>query len=370
MNKWWISSSLLSIALLFSACSAGGEEVKEDTPKRVEDETHVVVDQLGRSVEVKQRVEDVVIGGILPQYSTWYVATNSTKEIKGLHPNAYNAAEHSILAKMSPDILQADSSFVHNGEVNIEEVMKLSPDVYFELASNEKAIEQAEEAGVPTIGIQAKAYKGDPIATFESWLQITGDVANTSSRAERFIQAQKETKALIEEKLQEVKEPKRAMMIYQLSEDEIAIAGGMSFGHHWLQMTGAENVAGNLKGRKAINMEQIYAWDPDIIYITNFTPTQPEDLYNNTYAGQDWSAVRAVKEGNVHKLPLGIYRSFPPNGDGPLMLKWLAQHNHPDIFSFDMKEEIRSYYKEFYAYELSDEEIHRILHPVSEAAKW
>ena len=31
-----------------------------------------------------------------------------------------------------------------------------------------------------------------------------------------------------------------------------------------------------------VNMEQIYKYNPDIIFVTNFTQAQPEDLYNNT----------------------------------------------------------------------------------------
>ena len=50
------------------------------------------------------------------------------------------------------------------------------------------------------------------------------------------------------------------------------------------------------------------------------------------------------------------------------MLKWLAQNNHPDLFTYDMKEEIKQYYQEFYNYTLTDEEVEKILHPSSDAA--
>ena len=115
--------------------------------------------------------------------------------------------------------------------------------------------------------------------------------------------------------------------------------------------------------------EQIYSWNPEIIYITNFTPVQPEDFYNNTIPGQDWSQVEAVKNKQVYKIPLGIYRWFPPSGDAPLMLKWLANHNQPDLFDYDMNNEIKSYYKDFYGYEVTDEDVEQILHPSSKAAK-
>ena len=69
-------------------------------------------------------------------------------------------------------------------------------------------------------------------------------------------------------------------------------------------------------------------------------------------------------------MPLGIYRWYPPSGDAPLMLKWMAQKNHPDLFSYDMNEEIKDYYKRYYNYELSDMQVDEILNPPSEAAKY
>ena len=49
------------------------------------------------------------------------------------------------------------------------------------------------------------------------------------------------------------------------------------------------------------------------------------------------------------------------------MLKWMALHNHPELFNYDMKAEIKDYYSEFYNFEPSDEQVERILKPSSEA---
>ena len=91
-------------------------------------------------------------------------------------------------------------------------------------------------------------------------------------------------------------------------------------------------MAADLSGTPEINMEQVYEWDPDIIFITNFSPYQPDDLYNNTIDGDDWSNVTAVKNQQVYKFPLGMYRWFPPASDTPLVLKWLATKIQPDLF--------------------------------------
>ena len=79
--------------------------------------------------------------------------------------------------------------------------------------------------------------------------------------------------------------------------------------------------------------------------------------------------MKAVKEGKVYKFPLGMYRWFPPASDTPLVLRWLAQKNHPQLFAdVDMEQEVRTYYERFYNVALSDEDITQIFNPAREAA--
>lgn len=370
-----ILTTLALAAMALAACSdkeattsTSGGEVQTTAEEKI------VIDQAGTEVTIPAEVNSIVSGGILPYFHTWYVATNSAKEIVGMHPNSYNAAENSILSKMAPDILNADTSFVQNGEMNVEELMKINPDVFFEIATDEKSIEHARNAGINTVAIKAiDAAAAEPLATFNSWLKLTGEIASTTERADKFIEIGTAVQNEIYEKIDGLtKEQKpNALMMYQLSEQAITVGGKNFFGNQWLNATGANDVAENdVTGRKDVNMEQIYNWNPEIIYLTNFTEIQPEDLYNNTIPGQDWSEVEAVKNKQVYKIPLGIYRWFPPSGDAPLMLKWLASNNQPELFDYDMNAEIKNYYKDFYGYDVTDEEVEQILHPSSDAAKY
>lgn len=360
----------MALAGCSSASSAAGEG--ESTA-----EEKVIQDQLGRDVTVPENTERIVVGGILPYFSTWYVGTNSTEEVVGLHPNAYNAAENSMLADISPEILDASTDFVKNGEVNIEELMKVDPQIYFENSSDEKTLEKVAESGIPAVGLQTiQVADADPLATFNSWLKVTSDIkgGEVTERADRFIEQGEKVQTMIDENLTDVGEEDkpRVMFLHQHSDKSIIVGGANFFSEKWIKATGGQDIVGDdgVEGQKEVNMEQIYAWNPDIIYITNFTETQPEDLLNNTVSGQDWSEVEAVKNGNVHKVPLGIYRWFPPNGDAPLMLKWMAQINHPEQFDYDINEEIKNYYSDFYKYDLTDEDVESILHPSSDAAKY
>ena len=120
-------------------------------------------------------------------------------------------------------------------------------------------------------------------------------------------------------------------------------------------------VTGTGEGNSAngnITMEEIYKEDPDIILLSNFDSFVPEDIYQNKIPGQDWSAVKAVKNKRVYKVPMGIYRWDAPGVETPLMMKWLAHLLQPGIFKdIDIHKETRSFFKDFMKYDLTDSDL-------------
>ena len=116
------------------------------------------------------------------------------------------------------------------------------------------------------------------------------------------------------------------------------------------------------------NMEQIYAWNPSVIFITNFTAAQPEDLKTNAIGTYDWSAIDAVKNQKVYKMPLGMYRSYTPGADTPVTLLWFAKTTYPEYFSdIDIVQETKDYYREVFGVELSDAQAASIFAPEADA---
>ena len=115
-------------------------------------------------------------------------------------------------------------------------------------------------------------------------------------------------------------------------------------------------------------MEQIYGWNPELIFVTNFTTAYPEDLYNNTVGTYDWSPVDAVINQRVFKTPLGMYRSYTPGVDTPVTLLWLAKTAYPELFEdVDITVETKKYYKEVFGIELTDDQAASIFAPAANA---
>lgn len=333
--------------------------------------TRTVVDHTGKEITIPAEINRIVISSLLPLPSVYSLFEGSTDKLAGIHPSSMAAAKNSILPKVVPDIVNVTTDFMKGDEMNIEELLKLKPDVVFYSANNTAEYDKLTAAGIPAVGFSTSNWDFNCVETFENWVKLLGEVLQQQDKAAGIAdyghQVYDEVQAVFEQAGQ-IEKP-RVLILFNYAGGVIKTSGSNFFGQYWIESTGGINVAADLKGTPEINMEQIYEWDPDIIYITNFSPYLPEDLYNNAIDGDDWSNVKAVREGKVYKFPLGMYRWFPPASDTPLVLKWLAQKNQPELFAdIDMEAEVKAYYQRFYNVELSDEDIHQIFNPAREAA--
>lgn len=219
-----------------------------------------------------------------------------------------------------------------------------------------------EIAKMEAAGIKVIALQYGTIEDLETWIRIIAQMMDKEERGEELIKYFHDSVAEVDEKISTLSEEDfRDIMIYAY--DTLEVDGSSGFSKYWVEHSGANNVALGLTGDDTmVNMEQVYEWDPEIIYIGNFTNVVPSEILGNTIEGQDWSVLKAVQNKEVYKIPIGGYRWDPPGIETPLMIKWLAKTQHPELFAdMDMAEEVKEFYKDVYNYELNDEEIEEIL---------
>ncbi len=340
--------------------------------KAAEKGTRVIVDQAGNEVEIPVDIERVVITSIWPLPSVYVLFQGSADKLVGMHPASLSAAKYSMLTKVAPEIKDVETGFIQNGEINVEELIKLDPDVVFYSASNTVEKEILEKAGIPAVGFSTSIAKFNTVETVNQWVQQLGVIFNEEDKAKGITEYGNEVYTEIQSRLKSVgeKDKPRVLILFKYSDTQFQTSGSNFFGQYWCEASGAINVASGLSGMVDINMEQVYEWNPDIIYITNFSQYMPEDLFaNKALEGHDWSGVKAVKEKKVYKYPLGMYRWFPPSSDSPLCLWFLAKTNHPELFKdIDLEQKVKEYYEKFYKIKLTDGEVNTIFHPAREGA--
>lgn len=372
-----LAAVALGMAMVLGAAGCGNsaaEDAEQNTETAESAEsagTRTVVDDTGVEVEIPEKLDRIVISSILPLPSVYCFFRGSSEGLVGIHPSSMAAAENSYLTTVYPEITELDTSFVENGEINIEQLMKLEPDVVFYSATNTDEREMYDNAGIKAIGFSTTLSDYNCIETFANWVDLLGQIFGDSDRAQEVIEYGRSVEAQVLEKtatLSDEEKPK-VLVLFNYGDGTITTSGSNFFGEYWIEAAGGINVAAELNGQPEINMEQIYAWNPDMIFITNFSSVLPEDLYNNTIEGDDWSNVKAVQEGQVYKFPLGMYRWFPPSSDTPLALMWLAKTIQPELFAdIDMDQEIKDYYVKYYNVELTDDDLQVIYNPAREAA--
>lgn len=368
MKKWISLVLLLTIALtMFTGC--GGEQTsKADTAV----ESRTVVDATGREITIPGEINRVVIISSMPLASVYCMAGGDPDKLVGLTPESKNAAVNSFLSQVA-DLTDVSTAFAEGESVNIEEVMNLNPDVVFYNTwhtGDAAAAAQLEELGVACVG-----FTTDIPSTIESvntWATLVGQVLGTEMQASEIVAYGEEVEQMVMDRVSQIPEEERrsALILANYNASGIS-AAGTTFGQYWLATIGAENVALELTSKVVpVSLEQIYAWDPEVIFLNSFSAFTAEDLMtNNAIAGHDWSGLTAVQNGDVYKMPLGMYYWFAPCSDSPLALQWLAKHLYPDLFAdIDMDTEIKDYFQKFYGVTLSDEDLNTLYNPPAESA--
>ena len=366
---------LLTGIMVLSAAGCGTKEtqVQETITETSENETkkegtHVIVDHAGYEVEVPYEIDRIAVGGILPLPSVLAVFFDSADKIVGMAPNSMSAAENGLLGELYSEILNAETGYINGSDVNLEELMKLDPDVVFYNASQKEQGDQLRNAGFAAVAISVNKWEYNSIETLNEWIKLLSEIFPDNEKSELVANYSKEIYDMVQGRVAEIpeEERERVFFLYKYTDTSMETSGANFFGQFWADAAGAVNVAEELTtdNQVAANMEQIYTWNPSTIFITNFTEAQPEDLYTNAIGNYDWSAIDAVQNEKVFKMPLGMYRSYTPGVDTPVTLLWFAKTTYPELFEdIDMVQETKDYYMEVFGVELTDEQAASIFAP-------
>lgn len=340
---------VLCTALALAGC---GEK------QTVSHEERVVTDTTGRAVKLPAEVKSLAIVPI-PWASVVYAVDGTGARIAGMHPSAKAAYANSMLKTLSPEMENASTDFVgQDFAIHMEELGKLNPSAIIVWNYQEDEIAQLEKLNVPTI-----ALKYGTMEDLQNGIRVIGQVLGKEERAASLVQLQQDTMAYFDGKKAALADTPKPKVLY-LRDGDLKVAGGAAVNTMMIETAGGVNVAKDVQGQwTPVTMEQVAAWDPDVIILSNFAPIQPADLYEDKLAGQNWKNIAAVREGRVYKAPLGLYRWDAPSVETPFMIKWLAQKLHPAVFAdYVLKDDLRAFYEKFFSYQLTDADLKEILH--------
>ena len=260
--------------------------------------TRTITDGAGRQVEVPETVESIVCVGVGALRYTCYVGAQDLVcavedcEIEPVISRLYNF----VNIEKFKDLPVIGT----NGVPYPEEIIKANPDVIvMSKSASVEADDLQAKTGTPVVVVPGSDTTLDD-AAYET-IRIMGQLYGLEARATELTNYLKGIQKDLENRTKDI--PK--------SSKPSVYVGGVSFkGHHGFegteagygpfQLIGAKNLADTTgqNGAFNIDLEQVLAWDPDIIFVDfNGMNLIKEDYAKNP---DFYNALTAVQEGRVY----------------------------------------------------------------------
>ena len=137
-------------------------------------------------------------------------------------------------------------------------------------------------------------------------------------------------------------------------------AGGNTMNEAWANYAYTDFATSDLltASETVVNAEAILNKNPDMIVIGGrYQSILKEELLNTP----EWNDVNACVNNRIYLAPLGVSPFDRFGAEFALMIPWVASQAYPDLFSYDIKKEVKDFYQTFSDYTLTDDEVNYIV---------
>lgn len=327
-----------------------------ESPNEAEGATFLFTDSAGRTVTLPKEIHKIAPSGPLAQLVLYTAAPDL---LCGL------AADFSGEAKLYIDekywsLPKFGQFYGKNADLNMEALLAASPDIIVDIGQAKDTIAEdmdalSEQLGIPTVFIEAT------LPTMESAYQKLGELTGNTHQTEKLARYCKKIMDTCASLSQTLPEENKKTVYFAMGDQGQNTSAGGSIHADVIEQIGAVNAADievvSGGGGNEVSMEQLFLWNPDFIIVETLA------LYDKIIADPAWQELDAVKEGRIYKVPTAPYSfiSNPPSINRLIGIPWLGALVYPELYDFDVREEITSFYELFYHLELTDTQLDEVL---------
>ncbi|WP_066742064.1 ABC transporter substrate-binding protein [Cupriavidus sp. D384] len=314
-----------------------------------------VEDQTGRRVAIPARVERVAAIPI-PIASMVMAVDGGASRLVGMHAASRADFELGMLGRMFPDAARMPAQIAGEGFVpNVEALAAAKADLVFQWGDRgDDIVRPIRDIGLPVITLR---YGDSSVAA--GWLRLVGAGLGKAERGESLARWFETTREAIAKRAAAMPAAERPRVLYlQRARSGLRAAGKGTSMDGDIRLAGGVNVAAGVAGFAQVDVEQLLAWDPQIVLLNNFEPgLAPADLY----ADVRLRGLAAVRERRIYSYPHGGFRWDPPSQETPLTLDWLFSLFHPQRAEPGVRPRIAEAYRMLYDYRLSERDTDDLL---------
>ncbi|MFV0575948.1 MAG: ABC transporter substrate-binding protein [Vibrio sp.] len=335
-------SLFLSLASLFSANAFADR---------------TITDQLGREVTIPEQVNRVVV--LQHQTLNLLVQLDASQDIVGVM-SSWKKQLAPQFARFMPNI----ENMATPGDltsVNIESLLALNPQVVF--VSNyapEAMIEKIQNSGVPVVAISLRkddageSNQMNPSMKDEEYsyneglkqgIRLIADVVDRKVQAEDLIQYTFSQRAQANAPVKDLADNQRTRVY--IANPDLNTYGSGKYTGLMVQHAGGFNVAAaSIKGARQVSIEQVLAWNPQVIFVQDRYPQVPDQIKQDP----QWQNIDAVKNHRVWLMPeYAKAWGYPMPEAMAIGELWMAQKLYPNRYKdVDLDAKANDYYQRFY----------------------
>lgn len=250
-----------------------------------------------------------------------------------------------------------------HSDLNVEDLVAQGVQLVF-CFPNPSQAEAITNAGLVAVPMASTGKFQDVADTLTLYGQIFNDETSLS-QAEKYQEYFDEKVAMVQERTKDLGEDERPG-VYLAYTDLLHGYGKKSDMVEVIDLAGGRLVSTELDGGSNIEVtsEQLLAWNPDYIFVDHAGSSgnaTAESAIAEAVGTGDFDNVTAVQQDQVIATPTGVF--FWDSGIQKILyLVYIAKTIHPELFEdVDMASLVKDFYVEFFDYELSDDDVARIL---------
>jgi iron complex transport system substrate-binding protein len=268
------------------------------------------------------------------------------------------ASNQPWLRRLYPRIEQVPAAFNAAGELNIETLVGVHPDVILMAYGGTLPhwMDAVESYDIPVVMLPNESLEG-----LKTTVRMTGTVLGEHETrvAEEYIRYFDDNIRKITQITGKLTQSERPKVLHTATPGILTIDGRRSVIDDWINISGGVNAADVVGVGRPVTMEQVVVWNPDVI-IVGTAPNQ-----QNRQAILDdprWREIKAVKDGKVFANPSGAYLWDRHSAEAALQVLWAAKLLHPARFAdLDVNAETKRFYARFFHHVLTDAELTSIM---------
>lgn len=245
-----------------------------------------------------------------------------------------------------------------NGEIDREELLARGVQVVFSISGTDltgsnisDAEKLQEQTGIPVVLVDGS------FSRIAGAYRFLGDILGLEKRAEELAVYLEQIYADVQAAVGDLGDAEKTSVYY--AEGPLGLQTEPDVSQHALalEVAGAKNVAAvdanQGLGMSNVSLEQVIAWNPEVIIAWDAILRGGADEVIRTK--DTWAGIKAVQDGRVYTMPNAPFAWLdrPPGVNRFIGIQWVANMLYPDLYDKDMVEATQEFYSKVYWRDIS-----------------